>query len=301
MKPSTRDRRSRSRGLTTVELRIGDELFAQIRQYTEDWQHGERGAFLLCGHAKAGAADVLLARAWEPVPASQHNHSGGGGAYGLEWSPQFSAQVLAKADRAGAALVFVHSHGASTRPALSATDRESAAALFPGFSRVLGGKPSGSVVLGASAAAGTFWQDGAVYAELSGIKVVGAPLQVWRPAAHSTTRAQSKRRHARMLLAIGPESEVKLASASVAVIGLCGGGSHVVQQLAHMGVGRLVLIDHDVVEDVNLGRMVGSRPSDATSRVLKTRAMARMVRSIDPDISIQSHPHPFPDRWTLAA
>jgi molybdopterin/thiamine biosynthesis adenylyltransferase len=293
-------RRSGSTAPPNIELRIGDELFGEIRQHVEDWSDGEQGAFILCGHAKAGGTDVLLARAWERVPAMPGT-PGGRVEHGLEWSAQFSASILAKADRASAALVLVHSHGASSSPVLSATDVATARKLFPGFSRVLKGKPSGSVVLGAHAAAGPFWQDGRPCGELSRLRVVGAPIQLWTPAAASGKRPPAKSRHARMILATGPESEAKLAAASVAVIGLCGGGSHVVQQLAHVGVGRLVLVDHDRVEDVNLGRMVGSRPSDAAKRIFKTQVMARMVRAIDPAVVVEPVRHAFPEPATLEA
>jgi molybdopterin/thiamine biosynthesis adenylyltransferase len=293
-------RGSGSNAPPNVELRIGDELFGEIRQHVEDWSDGEQGAFILCGHAKAGGTDILLARAWQRVPAMPGTQSGRV-EHGLEWTAQFSASILAKADGASAALVLVHSHGASSSPVLSATDVTTARTLFPGFSRVLKGKPSGSVVLGAHAAAGTFWQDGRPYGELSRLRIVGAPIQFWTPAAASGKRPPAKRRHARMILAIGPDSEAKLAAASVAVIGLCGGGSHVVQQLAHIGVGRLVLVDQDRVEDVNLGRMVGSRPSDAAKRIFKTRVMARMVRAIDPAVVVEQVRHAFPEPKTLAA
>ena len=292
--------RSPSNTQPKVELRIGDELFGEIHRHVEDWIDGEQGAFILCGHAKAGGTDVLLARAWERVPAMPRTSSSRD-EHGLEWSAQFSASILAKSDRASAAIVLVHSHGASSRPMLSDTDVGTARRLFPGFSRVLKGKPSGSVVLGRHAAAGPFWQDGRPYGELSRLRVVGAPIQFWTPTAGSAQRPPAKRRHARMILAIGPDSEAKLAAASVAVIGLCGGGSHVVQQLAHVGVGRLVLVDHDRVEDVNLGRMIGSRPSDASKEVFKTQVMARMVRAIDPTVVVEQVRHAFPEPKTLAA
>jgi molybdopterin/thiamine biosynthesis adenylyltransferase len=104
-----------------------------------------------------------------------------------------------------------------------------------------------------------------------------------------------------MIRAIGPKSEAKLAASSVAVIGLCGGGSHVCQQLAHMGFGRIVPIDDDPVEEVNLGRMVGSTPADAAKGELKTKVMARLIKSIDQGITVEQVPHRFPAPETLAA
>jgi tRNA A37 threonylcarbamoyladenosine dehydratase len=49
-------------------------------------------------------------------------------------------------------------------------------------------------------------------------------------------------------------SRARLSSATVAIVGLGGGGSHIIQQLAHLGVGHLVGIDHDRAEDSNLNR-----------------------------------------------
>ena len=63
--------------------------------------------------------------------------------------------------------------------------------------------------------------------------------------------------HARQVLAWGDDGQHSLANSTVGVVGCGGTGSHVALQLAHLGVGRLVLVDHDVVEQSNLSRLVG--------------------------------------------
>src|SRR5205085_1700832 len=63
-----RPRRPGTRPALGVELRIGDQMFAQIREHVEDSRDGEQGAFILCGHARADDTDVLLAREWERIP-----------------------------------------------------------------------------------------------------------------------------------------------------------------------------------------------------------------------------------------
>ncbi len=50
----------------------------------------------------------------------------------------------------------------------------------------------------------------------------------------------------------------RLRRSTVAVIGAGGGGSHLAQQMAHVGVGFLPLIDADVVEESNVNRVVCS-------------------------------------------
>lgn len=56
---------------------------------------------------------------------------------------------------------------------------------------------------------------------------------------------------------LGQESAQTIQRARIAVIGLCGGGSHVSQQLAHIGFRNVLLVDHDSADDTNINRMVG--------------------------------------------
>jgi tRNA A37 threonylcarbamoyladenosine dehydratase len=52
---------------------------------------------------------------------------------------------------------------------------------------------------------------------------------------------------------------------TVGIVGLGGGGSMVAEQIAHLGVGRIVAIDFDVVRTHNLSRIVGATGGDARS------------------------------------
>ena len=58
---------------------------------------------------------------------------------------------------------------------------------------------------------------------------------------------------------LGQESTEILRKGHVGIVGLGGGGSHVAQQLAHIGVENFVLCDPDYYEDKNHNRTVGER------------------------------------------
>jgi molybdopterin/thiamine biosynthesis adenylyltransferase len=64
------------------------------------------------------------------------------------------------------------------------------------------------------------------------------------------------RRYLRSLGTVGWEGQIRLLRSTVAVVGLGGLGGNVVEGLARMGVGRLIVVDGDVFLDHNLNRQV---------------------------------------------
>lgn len=81
---------------------------------------------------------------------------------------------------------------------------------------------------------------------------------------------------------LGPKSDAILAACEVGVVGLSGGGSHVVQQLAHVGVGKFVPVDDDVIERKNLNRLVGGTAEDVKARRAKTEIAERVIKNVNP-------------------
>ena len=66
---------------------------------------------------------------------------------------------------------------------------------------------------------------------------------------------------------------------TVAVIGLSGTGSIVCQSLAHIGVRSFILIDNDIIDELNLKKIVGSIPSDVGVRS-KCNILSDMINDI---------------------
>lgn len=67
--------------------------------------------------------------------------------------------------------------------------------------------------------------------------------------------------------------------ARVGIICLGGGGPHVAQQLAHIGVGQYVLVDPDVIEETNLNRLVGGTLADVDASLTKIEISDSFSRS----------------------
>jgi hypothetical protein len=81
---------------------------------------------------------------------------------------------------------------------------------------------------------------------------------------------------------LGPDSARTLSDCVVAIVGLGGGGSHIAQQSAHLGVSHFMLFDPDRVEESNLNRLIGATAEDAVSGTLKTTVARHLIQRINP-------------------
>ena len=88
------------------------------------------------------------------------------------------------------------------------------------------------------------------------------------------------RRFARTEMLVGSTALERLAGASVAVFGIGGVGSYAAEALARAGVGRLTLVDHDVIDVTNINRQIHALTE--TVGAAKTETMARRIHSINP-------------------
>ena len=88
---------------------------------------------------------------------------------------------------------------------------------------------------------------------------------------------------AEMLL--GREAMEKLKNSHVAVFGLGGVGSWCAEALARSGVGRMTLVDRDLVGESNINRQLCALCS--TLGKSKVSVMAERLRDINPDIELR--------------
>lgn len=88
-------------------------------------------------------------------------------------------------------------------------------------------------------------------------------------------------RFARQIAFFGAEGQEKLARVRAAIVGNGGTGSHVVQQLAFLGVRDFDLVEHDVVDLTNLNRLIGAVPADADEATRKIDVAERMIHAIN--------------------
>lgn len=93
-------------------------------------------------------------------------------------------------------------------------------------------------------------------------------------------------RHERSELLFGQGSAACLATKHVAVFGLGGVGSYLVEALVRAGVGQLTLIDRDCYTESNLNRQLYATPQ--TVGMSKAEAARERVALLDPTVKVNT-------------
>lgn len=85
-------------------------------------------------------------------------------------------------------------------------------------------------------------------------------------------------------LLLGKEKLEKLKNANVLVVGLGGVGAYAAEQLCRAGIGKMTLVDGDVVEESNRNRQLPALIS--TNKKPKVEILAERFRDINPEIQL---------------
>ncbi len=89
--------------------------------------------------------------------------------------------------------------------------------------------------------------------------------------------------------AFGDRTADLLRSLTVGVAGCSGTGSWIVEMLGRLGVGKLVLVDPDIVERKNLNRILNSTAADASRAARKVEILEGAVRAMGLDTVVETY------------
>jgi molybdopterin/thiamine biosynthesis adenylyltransferase len=180
------------------------------------------------------------------------------------------------------ALVEIHNHADYGDVGFSRTDLKGFEEFVPYVLNVLPKRPYGALVTTESQAVeGLMWNTEGKVSPISYVKVIGNNLRKLITTSgkklhkHEIT---NEKFHARQILAFDKGGQQKICNARVAIVGVGGTGSHVVQQLSYLGVRDFIIIDPDCVEDTNLNRLIGATPNDIKKP--KVGVIKRMILQI---------------------
>lgn len=195
-------------------------------------------------------------------------------------APAFFMPLVKQARIHGWSVVFVHTHPWAATPVFSPIDDETEEKLFATVCARAPARRHASIVLGSERAVGRTWTVRGREA-VDEVRDVGAVVGVdARDAAAAPLHAALDRN----VRAFGAEGQRKLRNLRVAIVGAGGIGSHVAQQLGHLAIGSLILVDDDALEVTNLNRVIGSHAAAVGKP--KVDVLAGAVASINPAVTV---------------
>lgn len=119
---------------------------------------------------------------------------------------------------------------------------------------------------------------------------IGYPMIISLPD-RINTKAQIKRYDRQSFL--GKNAQFLFSQVKIGIVGLGGGGSHIVQQLAYLGFKNYVLFDFDKVDETNLNRMIGAGWNDVKKGTKKLDVAESTIKHILSDARIRK----IEDNW----
>lgn len=254
----------------------------------------EHAAVIAAGLATTGARTRLLARDAWIAKEPQDYRVGDHGHMGLQAS--FIHRCITQCRDERLVYLATHNHGGSGRVAFSEVDMASHQRGYRALLDIAAGMPVGALVVADAAIEADIWFPGGERSALRQARVLGSTIERYYPNRSVRSDVEGDARHvekyARQILFLGSMGQALFERTKVAIVGLGGIGSLVVEYLARLGIGHLTLIDPDELETSNMSRVVGSRLNDVSSdatghSTLKVDIAERVAREAHPSIRIE--------------
>ena len=251
-------------------LRAPEPLWEAVRTDLLSTPEMERAAVGFAGIRRSGSVRQLLFRDWTPVPPDEYLVQLG---YHLEVSPVFWARAAKRCRADNEAMVIMHSHPRDReKPRFSPSDDSGEKNLIPKI-HARADVPVAAIVVSPGGVTGRLIEDGSPK-DLDVRIVASRGLQ---PAAIGQDQDVTFDRQVR---ALGKDGQALIRSLRIGVVGMGGLGSHVVQQLTHLGIGHVTVVAPDHVTAPNLSRLVGATRRDVWLRRRKTHLASRITRRL---------------------
>jgi hypothetical protein len=265
-------------------LRLTHAQHQELQAHLFPGDGKEAVALLLCGRRSSASRHVLVVREIHLVPYEQCRRRA---ADCVTWPTDAVDPILPDALEHGYAILKIHSHVIDKR-SFSSTDDESDQIFFGSVSSLLDdGLPHASLVMMPSGEIfGRATMNGGIAEPISSVMVVGDDLVIWG----NPTASGNKEFALRSEQAFGKGTIHKLRGLSVAVVGCSGTGSFVTEHLARLGVGKLILVDPDRVEEKNLNRILNSGKEDSDLVSFKVHTLARAIARMGLDQQVVPMP-----------
>lgn len=260
---------------------------ADLRALLHTETGAEAAAYVIFGRASISAdpwtgapRTRFISHAVRPIPEEDRVSAS---PVHITWSTRGLVRELGRATRDELVLGIAHTHPGGQARFSPQDDRNEADLARAVCNRNGPDCPFISLLLaGDGGMAARVWRGNSA-TTVERLAVVGRRLRFFGSLGCSDADPEILDRQARLF---GPEVNDILRGMRVAIVGCGGTGSPLAMLLLRLGLGRLLLIDKDIVEVTNLNRIHGARRSDIGRP--KVEVLAREVKEADLGVQVET-------------
>ena len=265
-------------------LRITRNHFDRLHQQLFPGDRKEHGAVVLAGLSLDCEALTLYVR---EVHAAEEGTDYVEGKIGYRaLAPEFIHRLITRARDERLVYLAVHNHPVDQEVAFSRIDLDSHERGYPALLQI-SGLPVGALVFGQRSVQADVWQPAGPRLNISAFTVVGNTIRHFIPSSDCRVVVDDET-YDRQVRIFGEIGQDRLSNSHVGIIGLGGIGSLVAEYLSRLGVGKITLVDDDVVEESNLSRIVGATINDAIQQTTKVSVAARLTRLASSRVTVKT-------------
>jgi ThiF family protein len=216
----------------------------------------------------------------------------------------YTLRVALESETHPLGVCVIHSHPKEGAPYPSNIDDDMDAYYARYFGDFTAGRPYLSLIFskvdGQLVISGRMFWDGH-WVVVDRFRVEQMPVETWIGGRPPKPPEDVSGRLARVTAVFGREAGQRLRASTVAVIGAGGTGSAAIGTLARAGVGCIIAVDPDHIEESNLERLHGGTLEDVKAKRHKVAVARNYVRQIDPSIKFIALVGSLPQKEILDA
>lgn len=264
-------------------IRISGNHFTDLQQHLYPGDGKEAVGIALCGRNQIDGKMFLLVHKIINIPYSECSERSENK---VVWSTDIIEEYLPDILKNNWAIIKIHSHpnGYCNFSSIdNKSDKEFYKSIYGWTDNDL---PHGSIImLPDGKLIGRIISKNLEFIDVDRISIVGDDLLFY----DTDVQLQNSKKdnfNLRTIQAFGLGTVSLLKSLQIGVIGCSGTGSPLIEQLVRLGVGTIVLIDPDEVEEKNLNRIINSTIEDAKEKRKKVDVLKNAIEKIGIDTKV---------------
>jgi proteasome lid subunit RPN8/RPN11 len=247
-------------------LVLTDEIHASLREHLFPGDGLEAAAILVCTRHE-GEHVKLLSKHLILVP---HTECEQREANYISWPGRYLEQAIDLAENESLSIILVHSHPGGYFE-FSEVDDKSDAKTIPSLVQGVEAIHGSAIMVPGGALRARLYDKQHHCTPIALVTVAGSDIKYWWGTASVSPQP---------VIAFTSGMTATLNKLSAVVIGVSGTGSIVAEQVARLGFGEVILIDHDQLEEKNLNRILNATLDQALAGQSKVEMFAQAINRI---------------------